>query len=139
MYLDKTEKIDSRTILSNFLIHKNLYESISDVMQCIVTCFFFGHNECYVESIGSVLKHHYPPNRNVTLAHLEDEVVVAWNGPPIPHADRLIKATIDRIQGIGAWHFHRISETSRLKFYRVSEAVDNLAEKDKCKFALDSF
>ena len=54
---------------------------------------------------------------------LEDEVVVAWNGPPIPHADRLIKATIDRIQGIGAWHFHRISETSRLKFYRVSEAV----------------
>ena len=96
-YLDKTEKIDSRTILSNFMIHKNLYESISDVMQCIVTCFFFGHNESYVESIGSVLKHHYPTNRNVTLAHLEDEVVVAWNGPPIPHADRLIKASIDRI------------------------------------------
>ena len=46
---------------------------------------------------------------------------------------------IDRIQGIGAWYFHRVSEQSRLSFYKVSEAVENLAEKDKCKFALDNF
>ena len=31
----------------------------------------------------SVLKHHDPPSRNLTLKNLEDEVIVACNGPHI--------------------------------------------------------
>ena len=68
-----------------FMVKSELYSGIPDAMQCIVTCFFMGHNESYVESIGSKLKHHNPPNRNITLEHLEEEFIVAWNGPEIPH------------------------------------------------------
>ena len=69
-----------RILLKKFMV-KSEFFGIPDVMQCIVTCFFMGHNESYVESIGSKLKHHNPPNHNITLEHLEGESIVAWNGP----------------------------------------------------------
>ena len=67
-------------LLKKFMVKSELYSGIPDV-----TCFFKGHNESYVESIGSKLKHHNLPNRNITLEHLEEELIVAWNGPEIPH------------------------------------------------------
>ena len=63
--------ISSRDILRKFLI-EILFSSIPDLMQCIVCCCFIGHNESYVESIGSKLKVHNPPNRSITLSHLEE-------------------------------------------------------------------
>ena len=105
---------------------KSEFSVIPDVMQCIVTCFFMGHNESYVESIGSKLKHRNPPNRNITLEHLEEELIVAWNGSEEPHCDILVKETIELMHGPGKWHFQRSSHVSHLKFYEVSESVDNL-------------
>ena len=69
-------------------------------MQCIVCCYFIGHNESYLESTGSNLKVHNPPNRNVTLSHLEEEVIISWNSPS--NATRSTRSTwcMDMIIGI---------------------------------------
>jgi hypothetical protein len=76
--------------------------------------------------MGSVLKHLFPPNRNQPLKHLDQEVIIAWNGPSIPQCDRIMKDTIDRMHGAGKWHFVRTARPSKLRFSKVSEAVDNL-------------
>ena len=78
-------------------------------MQCVVTCFLIRHNESYVEGIGSILKQYNPSNRNISLDHLEEEVIVAWNGPDIPHCDNIVKDTINTMHGVGQWHFVRKS------------------------------
>ena len=82
-----------------------------------------------MESIGSKLNHHNRPNRTVRLDTLEEEVRITWNGLEIQHADPLIKETIDRMHGPGKWHFTRGSRPSNWKFFKVSEAVDNLQSK----------
>jgi hypothetical protein len=87
------------------LTKQELYESLPDLLHCIATCFLLGHIESYVESIGSKLKHHNRPNRNITLDHLEEELTISWNGPEIQHSDSLIKETIDQMHGAGQWHF----------------------------------
>ena len=129
------EKLDSRVLLVNFMRKPDLYESIPDVIACVVTCFLLGHNESYVESMGSKLKYHNPEKRNITITHLEDEMTVAWNGSSIPHSDRLIKEAVDSMHGAGHWHFYRESSARRLKFFKVSEAVDSLLN-IKSKFFL---
>ena len=78
-------------------------------MQCIVCCYFIDHNESYLESTGSNLKAHNPPNRNVTLSHLEEEVIISWNGPSIQHSDLLVKETLNLMYGHDNWHFYRLS------------------------------
>jgi hypothetical protein len=116
---------DNRAILQQFLSKEDLYEAIPDLLHCISKCFLLGHVESYVESIGSKLKHHNRPNRNLTNEHLEEELIISWNGPEIQHADDVIKKTIDRMYP-GKWHFTRTSRASKLKFSRVSQAVDKL-------------
>lgn len=86
-------EIDSRFILKQFMIRPDLYDSIPDYMHCVVTNFLIGQNENYVESIGSVFKQHFPPNRNVRLDHLDEEVMIHWNGPSIPHCDNIVNET----------------------------------------------
>ena len=130
------ETLNSRAILVDFMVKPQLYESIPEFLQCIVTCFLIGHNESYVESIGSKLGYHAPNHRNATLEHLCQEVIVAWNGPNIPHCDNLVKDTIDHMHGAGRWHFQRTSLSNRLKFYKMSEAVDSLS-KTKCNLFLE--
>ena len=80
--------------------------------------------------------HHNKANRNLSLKSLEDEVIIAWNGPKIQHADKLIKETIDKMYGPGNWHFIRASAAARLKFHPVSAAVDSLQNADS-SFILD--
>ena len=108
-FLIEKEIASSRDILSNFLVKPELFTNIPDVMQCIVTCYFIGHNESYVESMGSKLKIHNRSNRNISLPHLEEEIIIAWNGPPIQHSDHLITETINHMHGVGEWHFCRES------------------------------
>ena len=114
------ENLDSRALLVDFMRKPDLCESIPDVMTCVVTCFLLGHNESYVESMGSKLKYHNPEKRNITITHLEDEMTVAWNGPSIPHSDGLIKEAIDCMHGAGHWHFYRESVAlSSLKYLKL--------------------
>ena len=132
------DTFNSRALLVDFMIKPQLHESIPDFMNCIVTCFLIGHNESYVESIGSKLAYHAPNHRNTTLGHLCQEIIIAWNCPNIPHCDNIVKDTIDHMPGIGRWHFQRISSSNRLKFFKVSEAVDSLSN-IKSHFFLDKF
>jgi hypothetical protein len=120
------ENLNIRSIFKQFLTKPELFDSIPDLLQCIATSFLIGHNESYIESLGSVLKHHNPPQRNLSLQHLDMEVSIAWNGPKVAHADELIKETLTRMYGPGQWHFFRSSEGNRLKFFKVSKAVDKL-------------
>ena len=53
-------------------------------------------------------------------------MTVAWNGPSIPHSDGFIKGALDSMHGAGHWHFYREFSARRLKFFKVSEAVDSL-------------
>ena len=123
----KDNQIDSRLILRQFMIEPNLYESIPDFMHCITTNFLLGQNESYVESIGSILKQHFLPNRNLRLDHLEEEVIIHWNGPSVPHCDDVLKETIDRMHGSN-WHFLRKTLASKLKFHKISKAVDTFVK-----------
>ena len=104
-------------------------------MHCVVTTFFIQHNESYVGSIGSKLKHHNPANRYLDLEHLEEELIIAWNGPAIPHCGKLVKKTLYPIHGAGEWHFYRgSSHDGKLKFHKVSKTVDNLQQKHSSFF-----
>ena len=116
-------------MLKEFMVREDLYESIPDVMQCLVTAFFVGRNESYVESIGSKLRHHNPPNRNLDLDNLAEELTIAWNGPQIQHWDEIVTETIDNMHGASKWHFHRRSHHGALKFYIVSKSVDAIQQK----------
>jgi hypothetical protein len=58
-----------------------LYDGIPDFIHAINVAVMTAPNESVVESQGSILKHHFPANRNITLPHLEQEVKIHWNGP----------------------------------------------------------
>jgi hypothetical protein len=92
--------VSSRDILYNFLVKPELYANIANVMHCLVTCYFLGHNESYVESIGSKLKAHNPPDRNLSLLHLDEEITIAWNGPYIQQLKRQLVSCMVLESGI---------------------------------------
>ena len=70
-------------------------------------------------------------NSNTTIHTIETlpQSIIAWNGPNIPHCNKLVKDTIDTMYGVGQWHFQRVSTASKLKFYNVPDAVDSLQNK----------
>ena len=120
----QAENFRSKETLNKFMLDPALFDGIPDMMHAINVAVMTAPNESVVESQGSILKHHFPSNRNITLTHLEQEVKIHWNGPSLPHCDDIVKLTLDRIQGSNQWHFVRSSAVNRLKFYRISEAVD---------------
>ena len=75
--LEEGETYNPWVVFKDFMLMEDLYQGIPDVMHCVVTTFFIGHNESYVESIGSKLKHQNPPNRNLDLDHNEEELFIA--------------------------------------------------------------
>ena len=132
-----TDTFDARKVLKQFMCNQDFHHAIPDFMHGIATCFLLGHNESYVESIGSILKHHFPSNRNILLKSLEDEVVIHWNGPSIAHCDEVVAETLSRMHGSSQWHFIR-NNTGRpgLKFHKISEAVDSLQRKSELFYPL---
>ena len=109
--------LDPRYILKQFMIVPKLYEMIPDVMHAISCCFLFGHNESYIESIGSKIKHHFPNHRNTSFEHLNEEV---------KHCDQFINEALDKMYGKTGWKFFRSSDPSKIKFHKISQAVDTL-------------
>ena len=69
----------------------------------------------------------------------KEELIIAWNGPEIPHSDPLIKDTIDRMHGAGNWHSTQASfqKNKNLKFYRMSKSVDR--EQNKPSYYFDKY
>ena len=54
-----------------------------------------GYLESYVESMGSKMQYHNNKNRTLTQEHLDQEVMISWNGPSIADADKLVKCTLE--------------------------------------------
>ena len=87
--------------------------------------------ESIVESIGSVVKHHNKPNRNMKEENLNAEITIAWNGPCIPKCNSVVECTFNKMYSGPNWNFVRSSKSNRLKFNQVSEAVDGLQKNAK--------
>ena len=119
-------KVEARSILQKFLSQHLLYEGIPEFMHGIVCAFMVGHNESYIESVGSVLKHHNSQQRPISKEMVEAEQWIAWNGPEIQHCDEIVKATLNFMFG-GEENYHFIrSSKGKIKPYVLSRAVDAL-------------
>ena len=95
-------------------------------MHGIACAFMVGHNESYIEAVGSVLKHHNSDQRPLSQDMIDAELRIAWNGPEIQHCDEIVKATLNFMFG-GEINYHFIrSSKGKIKPYVVSEAVDAL-------------
>ena len=89
--------------------------------------------ESVVESWVSVLEHHNNPRRPLTQERLEQEAMVALNGPAEVHCDSIVEealANFWRKQKVaGNRDGHWIRRSSQIKSYFVSEAVDTIFKK----------
>ena len=130
------ENLNNTNLLKKFLVTPELYQGVPDLMHCILACHVLAPVESVVESIGSVLKHHNKVNRNLKEENLNFEMVIAWNGPSIPNCDSVVENTLNRMFSGSSWHFIRSSDANKLKFYKVSEAVDKLQNTAK-KYMFD--
>ena len=89
--------------------------------------------ESVVESWVSVLGHHNNPRRPLTQERLEQEAMVALNGPAEVHCDSIVEealASFWRKQKVaGNRDGHWIRRSSKIMSYFVSEAVDTIVKK----------
>ena len=89
--------------------------------------------ESVVESCVSVLEHHNNPRRALSQERLEQEAMVAINGPAEVHCDSIVDealASYWRKQKMaGNRDGHWIRRSSRIKSYFISEAVDSIVKK----------
>ena len=89
--------------------------------------------ESVVESWVSVLEHHNNPRRPLTQERLEQEAMVALNGPAEVHCDSIVEealASFWRKQKVaGNRDGHWIRRSSKIMSYFVSEAVDTIVKK----------
>ena len=79
------------------------------------------HAEGVVESMGNMVDIHGDKKRGLDISDIGKEALIQWNGPPLAKADRLGKAALDRLFGVGRWNFITLSNkqdsvvTKRLK------------------------
>ena len=122
--LVKVESPENWKIISTFCSDPALYERILDLLQCIVTSCVKGAIESTVESLSSKLEHHNMKGRRITTEHLNEEVIVAWNGPEIQNCDiNVLRGALNiYFGGMGvALHYFRV-----VKVHTISQAVDSI-------------
>ena len=89
--------------------------------------------ESVVESWVSVMEHHNNPRRPLTQERLEQECMVAINGPDEVHCDSVVTEALVSYWGhkaeVGNRKGHWVRRDRDIKQYAVSEAVDNLVQK----------
>ena len=89
--------------------------------------------ESVVESWVSVMEHHNNPRRPLTQERLEQECMVAINGPDEVHCDSVVTEALASYWGrkaeVGNRQGHWVRRDRDIKQYAVSEAVDNLVQK----------
>ena len=89
--------------------------------------------ESVMESWFSVLEHHNNPRRPLTQERLEQEAMVALNGPAEVHCNSIVEEVLTsfwRKQKVaGNREGHWIQRSSNIKSYFVSGAVDSIVKK----------
>ena len=54
--LEEGEMYNPQVVFKDLMLKEDLYQGIPDVIHCVFTTFFIGHNESYVESICSYIQ-----------------------------------------------------------------------------------
>ena len=83
--------------------------------------------ESVVESWVSVIEHHNSSRRPLTQERLEHEAMVALNGPPEVHCDKLVEEAFSNYWGkqrnkVAHW----IRRDERAKLFKISKTLDSL-------------
>ena len=117
----------------NLLSNLNHFKDIESVLSMLASAGVAMGLESVVESWVSVLEHHNNPRRALSQERLEQEAMVAINGPAEVHCDSIVDealASYWRKQKMaGNRDGHWIRRSSRIKSYFISEAVDSIVQK----------
>ena len=89
--------------------------------------------ESVVESWVSVMEHHNNPRRPLTQTRVEQECMVAINGPKDVHCDSVVMEALASYWSnqtmVGNRQGHWVRRDQNIKQYVVSQAVDALVNK----------
>ena len=111
----------------------NHFKDIESVLSVMARAGVAMGLESVVESWVSVLEHHHNPRRPLTQERLEQEAMVALNGPAEVHCDSIVDealASFWRKQKVaGNRDGHWIRRSTNIKSYFVSGAVDSIVKK----------
>ena len=106
------------------------YEGFETVLAVLANASVAMGLESVVESWVSVMEHHNNPRRPLTQERLEQECMVAINGPPEVHCDSVVTEALASYWGRkteeGNRQGHWVRRDRDIKQYAVSGAVDSL-------------
>ena len=89
--------------------------------------------ESVVESWVSKMEHHNNPKRALSQERLENESMVAINGPAVPHCDGIVEEALElywaKAKRLGERGGHWIRKSDNIIPYIVSAAVDTIVNK----------
>ena len=124
------EKCRSLIFLNPSLPHFKHIESVLGIMAKAALTMGL---ESVVESWVSVLEHHNNPQRPLTQLRLEQEGMIAINGPADVHCDAVVEEALSsywgrqKMAGNKGGHWTRRSDN--VKSYTISEAVDTIVNR----------
>ena len=109
------------------------YVGVEAVMDIICQACTFKSVESVVESWISIMEHHSSKQRNLKEENIQNEMMIACNGPPVQHCMSVVEGAMTRhwmkalrVKDRGG-HFIRRSEN--VKSFLVSKAVDAVSKK----------
>jgi hypothetical protein len=126
--------LDNTEIFGIFL-NRSLphYKHIESVLGIMAKAALVMGLESVVESWVSVLEHHNNPQRPLTQVRLEQEGMIAINGPADVHCDAVVEEALSSYWGkqkvAGNRGGHWIRRGDSVKSYTISEAVDSIVNK----------
>ena len=126
-----SEKLTNLEILGKFFQPSGkMYIDIEGVLSILAKAMLSKGVESIVETWVSVLEHHSSGVRGLSQDRLDDEAMVAINGPELVHSDDIVDEAMGdywsniRRRNDKEGHFVRRSE--HIKSYCISKAVDHM-------------
>ena len=86
--------------------------------------------ESIVETWVSIIESHSTKTRNLSQKRLEEEAMIAINGPEVVHCDEVVKEALAAYwadaRRVGDRQGHWVRRSSHINAYTVSKSVDAL-------------
>ena len=134
----KSTKISKQKYYTNleflgiFLQDPEFFTGNEEFLNAYLTLALQSHNEAIVESMGSKIQYHARPERNLSRTTLNNEIFVAWQGPPVTACTTLVENALDlRFGTRSAWHFVTSSRKDVLHKWTRSKVVDRVYSENK--------
>jgi hypothetical protein len=137
---DGSEKLSSLDILVKFMnTEAKLYDGCQAVVDVMLQAAVKKSVESVVESWISVLEHHCSKSRPLSSDTIQTEMMIAVNGPDVPHCDSVVEETMleywRRMKPGTLQDGHFVRRSDRIKSYFISKAVDKIVlQPPKTKF-----